>query len=260
MMSFKSSASVVLSVCLMAPAASWAAHPLITDDTGTQGKKKFQAEITNEWVRDQETGAGTTVKTAGWEAAVTLTAGVTESADLVVGIPYQSFTVKLDGMSVEEERGPGDASLDAKWRFHERNGLSLALKTGFSFPTGNEEKGLGTGKTGYRLFLIATNQAELLTLHANLGYTRNENNFDEERNLWHASTAAEYSIVEGVRAVADIALEKNADKTAERDIAVGLLGVIYSPAEDIDLDAGVRFGLNDYADDLALLAGVTVRF
>jgi len=37
-------------------------------------------------------------------------------------------------------------------RLFEKNGFSLAFKPGMSFPSGNEEKGLGTGKLGGHLF------------------------------------------------------------------------------------------------------------
>jgi len=33
---------------------SWAAHPLITDDTGTQGKGNFQLEFNGQYDRDKE--------------------------------------------------------------------------------------------------------------------------------------------------------------------------------------------------------------
>ena len=36
--------SLFVSIFMLVPAVAWGAHPLITDDTGTQGKGKFQVE------------------------------------------------------------------------------------------------------------------------------------------------------------------------------------------------------------------------
>jgi hypothetical protein len=247
-------------VLLVLPVSSWAAHPLITDDTGTQGTGKFQVEVNGEFARDKEVDAGIAVESTGAEIGVTLAAGVREDLDVVVGMPFVSYKVEAAGATIADEQGPGDVVLEAKWRLLEQGGLSLAVKPGITIPTGDEDKGLGTGKTGCHLFLIATREAEPVALHANLGYIRNENNAGEEEDLWHVSAAAEYSVVESTRLVGNIGMEKNPDPAADDDPAFGLLGVIYSPGENIDLDAGVKFGLNDAGDDLALLAGIAIRF
>jgi hypothetical protein len=46
----------ILIVCavLFVPGVSLAAHPLITDDAGTQGKGKFQLEVNGQYEHDEE--------------------------------------------------------------------------------------------------------------------------------------------------------------------------------------------------------------
>jgi hypothetical protein len=45
------------------PAISWAHHPLITDDSWTQGRGEYQLEINGQFDTDEETVGGMSVKT-----------------------------------------------------------------------------------------------------------------------------------------------------------------------------------------------------
>ena len=47
---------------LIAACPSWAAHPLITDDTGTQGKGKYQLELNGQYDWDEEEVEGVSIK------------------------------------------------------------------------------------------------------------------------------------------------------------------------------------------------------
>jgi len=135
---------------------SYAAHPLITDDTGTQGAGKSQIELNAEFTRDRETLNEVTTTETGWEVSPIISYGLVESVDMVVGLPYQWGKVKENGEVVEDEKGISDLSLELKWRFWEAEGLSFALKPGVTAPSGKEEKGLGTGKVGYSLTFITS--------------------------------------------------------------------------------------------------------
>ena len=95
-------------------ATSYAAHPLITDDTGTQGKGKFQLEVNGEYNYDKETEEGATTKETGGQTATTLSYGIVDSADLVLGIPYQWRRVKEDGAVVSNEDGFSDMTAGAQ--------------------------------------------------------------------------------------------------------------------------------------------------
>lgn len=247
-----------ISLCFAVPA--FAAHPLITDDPGTQGMGKFQLELNGESGFDRETVAGATVKTRGSELAASLSYGVTEDVDLVLGIPYQDYAVKEDGAMVAEERGPSDVAVEVKWRFLEKDGFALAVKPGVSLPTGDEKKGLGTGKTGYSAFLIASRELEPMTFLVNLGYIRNENTADEQAGLWHISAAALYRATDRLTIAANIGQETNTDTNADKDPVFALTGVIYAVSESFEVDLGVKAGLNDAETDMTYLAGIALRF
>jgi hypothetical protein len=136
-----------VSVCL--PATVWAAHPLVTDDAGTQGKGNFSFEVNGQYDHDKQSG----VTSTGGQTAAALTYGVTDTIDLAVGIPY--LWIKEDpDQSSPWENGFSDATVDVKLRLFEKDGLSFAIKPGLSFPTGDDDTGLGAGKIGYRFYMI----------------------------------------------------------------------------------------------------------
>ena len=239
---------------------AFAAHPLITDDTGTQGKGRYQVEINTQYDAEKETSAGVKVKETGGEAAAILAAGVSENADIVLGVPFVWGKAEVDGAEVSEESGLSDISLELKWRFYEKDGLSFALKPGITLPTGDDEKGLGSGKTAYGAFFITTKELKPVTLHMNLGYTRSENNADEREDIWHASLAGEFEATEKLSVVANVGVETNPDRASDTPPAFALAGIIYSVAENVNLDFGLKFGLNEPETDLTALAGVAVTF
>lgn len=252
--------SAVLSAVLMLHSIAWAAHPLITDDTGTQGQGKFQIEVSGQYDSNKETVGGVSTESTGSQVATTLSYGFTENMDIVLGIPYQWGKGKEDGMTVYDEKGIADMTVDLKWRFFEKDGLSLALKPGVRIPTGNEEKGLGAGRTGYHAFFIGSKEAAPWAFHVNVGYIGNENKADEEKNIWHASLATTYEVIKNLKVVGNVGIERNPDKAADKDPAFFIGGVIYSLSESLDIDVGVKYGLTAAETDWSLMAGMAFRF
>jgi hypothetical protein len=252
----------VVYALVLAPASAWAAHPLVTDDTGTQGWGKFQLEVNGQYDSDKETISGVTVKTAGGQMAGTLSYGFIDNADIIVGLPYQWTRTQNDGTVISSEHGVSDTTLEVKWRFYEKDGLSFAFKPGVSIPTGNDEKGLGSGKIGYSAFFITTREASPWAFHVNLGYKRNENtvDVDERKDIWHASVAGTCDVIKNLKAAANIGIERNPGKASDKAPAFVLAGVIYSINENIDIDFGLKTELNEAETDYSLLAGAAFRF
>jgi len=247
-------------IFLLTACPSWAAHPLITDDTGTQGKGKFQLELNGQYDWDSEDTENATVKSTGGQAAATLSYGVSDNVDLILSMPYLWGKAEVSEETVYDEKGFGDVTLETKLRLLEKNGFSLAFKPGLSFPTGNEEKGLGAGLVGGHIFLIASQELGSWAFHGNLGYIRNENNVDERRDIWHASLAATWEVIKNLKLAANIGIERNPDEDADNDPAFLIGGVIYSVKENFDVDFGGKFGLTKSETDFSLLAGLTFRF
>ena len=243
---------------------AFAKHPLITDDTGTQGKGRTQLEVTGEVGFDKEkddsSGKEATTESRESELRATLSYGLFENADLVLSAPYQWKKTEFDSATVSDVNGFADLSIEVKWQFFKKGGLSFAVKPGLTVPTGEKDKDLGTGRTGYTFFLIASKEKEPWELHANLGYKRNENDLDERKDIWHASLAGGWKMSEKLELVADIGAESNPDRETDTHPVFILGGIVYSVTENLDIDAGIKGGLNKAETDYAFLVGMTFRF
>jgi hypothetical protein len=252
--------AMVMLVVIFWSGWAFAAHPLITDDTGTQGKGKFLLEVNSEFNYDKERAEEITTKETGGEVATLLSYGITENIDIVLGLPYQWIKTEEDRETISNVDGISDMSLEAKLRFYEKDGFSFALKPGITFPTGNEKKDLGTGKVSYGIFFITTKEMKPWAFHLNLGYIRNKNKIDERTDIWHASLASEVEVIKDLKAVANIGIERNPERTSDGHPAFILGGLIYSVSENFDIDFGVKRGLNKPETGYAILVGIAFRF
>ena len=214
-------------IFLLLPILSQAAHPLITDDSGTQGKGKYQLEVNTEFGFDKETDNLVTAEATGAEVAAVVSYGIKDGIDVVLGLPYQWIEVKENGVVTTNADGISDLSLELKWRFFEKKTASFAVKPGLTVPAGDEEKGLGSGRAAYSPFFIATKPIGPMGLHLNLGYIRNENKVDEREDLWHALLAVETDISKKIKLVANIGMDSNPDKASDTDPAFILGGLSF---------------------------------
>lgn len=249
------SGSVVFFGILSFAAAAFASHPLITDDAGTMGTGKAQLELNGEYGHDKKDGIITTTT----EGAAALTYGITDSMDFVVGLPYLHFREK-DAEAILSEHGLSDTLVEMKWGFYENNGLSLALKPGLTLPTGDDGKGLSSGKATYSLFFITSKAMDPWAVHLNLGYVGNENTIEEKQDLWHASLASTVALTEQFTAVVNLGVESNPDPLAGADPVFLLAGFIYTLSDNFDLDCGIKYGFNNSETDYTVLAGITWKF
>jgi hypothetical protein len=244
-----------LSMTLIMTGAAFAAIPLITDDTGTQGGGNFQLELFGEYGHDRE-GIITT-KTS--DLSATLTYGIIETVDIILGIPYQAWSSD-NSESLAKGNGIADLSLEAKWRFYEKEGLSLALKPGFTIPTGDAEKGLGAGRPTYHLLFIATKQMKPWEFDMNVGYLYNENTVGERRNIWSVSFDGQVEVVKDLKLVFDVGVATNPDSSSNTPPAYILGGLIWSLRENLDIGLGVKGGLTRPETDISVRGGITWRF
>jgi len=247
--------SLMLLVLFSMVEAARAAHPLITDDAGTVGKGSVQIEMNYQYSYDKTQG----VKEEEHEIETVLTFGLIDPLDLVLTLPFLFTRTTEEGFRDREE-GIGDMSFEVKWRFYDADGLGLAFKPGISFPTGRENRGLGTGRVGASAFLIATQEWEPWAFHLNLGYIRNENKVDERKDLYHVSLAAEWEAAEWVKIVGNVGAEANTDRTSDTPAVFILGGLIFPVTEWLDLDVGIKGGLTRAEPDYSLMAGMCFHF
>jgi hypothetical protein len=250
---------------------AWAAHPFITDDTGTQGKGNWQLELQGDFVRGERTSNTGAVQQSSKVDAFTsvLSFGILENLDIQAGLTLQRQRTTENGAVTAESSGLADSAIELKWRFYDADNFSLALKPGVALPTGDEDEGLGTGRASWGVTLIGTYEAEPWTLLANVAYTRAryklpQDAADNRSNIWRVSGGVAYSVSGAMRLVGELGVRTNGSRDdtfpLDRTSQFAMLGVIYSPSKSIDLDTGYRKSLNDAEFDKAFLVGATFRW
>lgn len=238
-----------------AASAAHAAHPLVTDDSGTQGTSHWQFEANTDHTRVRDRAAGFTAWEREGNAA--LTYGLTETLDIAVNVPW----ARQSATDEPQVSGVGDTTVLAKWRFYDNQaqGFSLALRPEITLPSGSESKGLGNGRATAALTLIASQQWGDWTWLGNAGLAYNDNRVGDRKHLWALSTAVLYTVTPQLSLAADVGIARAAAPD-ERHEKYGLLGAIWHVNDDLDLDIGWRrsFGGSPVAHTVG--AGVTVRW
>jgi hypothetical protein len=258
---------------VVVPTAVRGAHPFLTDDTGTQGAGNWQLELLGQRDRLERVadpgGGPVQLNRRATLANPVLTRGLLDNLDLAVGLNYSRYRTSEDGIVTAEASGISDSTLELKWRFYERDGLSLALKPGIQLPTGDEDRGLGTGRTSWGANLIAAYDAKPWALFGNVAWFRQRFRLqaDEDANradLWRVSAGATYAASDRFRLAGELGVRTN---PARNDAFLpgssgrfAMLGAVYSPTDKIDLDVGLRKGLNDAEIDTTVLIGATFRW
>lgn len=248
--------TLVLSAALLLPATSgFCAHPLITEDTGTQGQGRWQLELTAEFGHEQTAGA----EDDSADFATVLAYGVRDNLDLLLTLPYSRTESMVAGVKATA-RGLGDLGLDAKWRFFAEDPLSVALKAGATFPSGDEAAGFGAGKSNYSVHLVTSFETGPWGFHIHLGHIGNRNVHGERDVIRHASLALAREVRDALRLVVDLGRFTATDRAFEETMKFLTLGAIYSLSDDFDLDIGLKRGLSDPETDTTLLLGMALRF
>ena len=261
------------SFCLLPSGPGWAAHPFVTDDTGTQGKGNWQLELQGDLLRSErtaDTGSGPVEQKRKLNAFIpVLSYGILDSLDIQFGLSHVRLRTTENGVVTEDESGMSDSTLEVKWRFLEAGAFSLAVKPGLLLPTGDEAKGLGTGSTSWGVALLATYDAEPWTFLGNVAYSRArfklpQDAADNQSDLWRVSGGLSYAVAGDVRLVGEAGLRRNESRndpyTPDKTSQFAMIGIIYSPSKNMDFDAGFRKNLNDAEFDSAFLVGATFRW
>jgi hypothetical protein len=237
---------------IVAGGAANAAPPLITEDTGTQGKGVSQLEFTVEMPREDRGGTSYD----GVEASLVLNYGLAENVDLQFILPYLRATEHTAGVRTQTE-GMLDARINVKWRFHEKDAFSLALMPGVIIPTGKE--GLSTERVNPGAMLIASYEPEPLALHADLGYRYLDNVLGLREDLYHASVSMHYTLQERLKLVADQSWENTLDPGPTGTVRYTTLGAIWVFAPGVGIGCGVKLGHGEFAIDRTYLCGMGLR-
>jgi hypothetical protein len=250
---------------LVLPGLSSAAHPLVSDDSGTVGVSVTEVEMTVDVARSESGGLllsrrRTRVPTASTVSDTillnaTITRGLAESLDMSFSLPYER--------TKDEERtvqGINDVALELKWRIFSAQKFSVAIKPQLFPATGNERRDLGNGKTSFGLMAIAAHETRHFTVMGNLGYMRNRNTVGARDDLWSLSTGVLWKPLPRWQFAADFSVYRNPDLEENRNPRFVILGVIFSPSDKLDFDFGLRKGLNPSEVIRGAGVGLTARW
>jgi len=254
---------VMLLVFLSLTGPVSATHPLITDDTGTQGKGAVLIESNINYLKDNEFRSSV--------IPLSITAGISKTMDVAVEFPY--LWLRPSAATGQPQSGFSDVNFKFKHRFYERGKKdgdqeqterSLAYQVAFSQPTGREDLGLGAGTMRWNARLLGSAEWEDTEVSANLGYDsegkalrRGNLVFDYAVSL---SVTAKYERPKPWEPVVELAVVRVKGMDGYERFASALAGIIYEPSERYYIDAGVRVGLNERSEDYALLAGFGYKF
>ncbi|MDR2925164.1 MAG: hypothetical protein LBU76_04340 [Azoarcus sp.] len=239
--------------------ASMALQPLITDDTGTQGSGGHQLEFSYSHDRTRSDGA---VERADFVPA-TYTYGLAETLDIYGGVAYGRIRA-----SGESASGFSNAVFGLKWRFFDSgdSGTSLALKPEVVLPVSQqrEEEGFGVGKTSGALTIILSQDVSFGSVHFNAGMGRDRCRHPENDSTnRHFSVAPIWDISERWKLALDVGFDQYRSNGETSRAKYGEIGVIFAPAENLELAAGFIRTLgsgNPKPTTSSVVAGVTWRF
>ncbi|MDN5280557.1 MAG: hypothetical protein PWR01_4522 [Clostridiales bacterium] len=194
---------------------------------------------------------------------------VTDDLEIVYTIPVIDYTIKSRILWTRDisESGAGDSSLAFKYRVFDNPKYQMrgAFGLGFKFPTGNDDKGLGTGKTDFEIYTAFSKNFEKIVAHLNLGYvmTGDPNTQfypDGLADKFYYNIGIEYPHTHNVTVMAEVSGEDWGAEGMKVDVIPGLR---YTPTENFALEVGVPIAVtNDqrYGYNYRLVLGLTTFF
>jgi hypothetical protein len=230
-------------------------HPLVTDDTGTQGAGGNQIELGYDYNRSTLNDA--TATSHGFP--VTYTRGITDGLDVFVGNTWSSSPTS----------GLSNFGVGAKWRFYENasSGLSLGVEPKVNLPVSPdaEQRGLGSSKTCYSTAFLVTQETSFGQLLANVSAGREDSGLladaDNRKNYYQLSVAPVWQATDKLKLALDLGVMTNSDSSQKYRMGFVEVGAIYSPNQSLDLSLGViRDVMDGPVQNTTVTSEVTWRF
>jgi hypothetical protein len=225
-----------------------AAHPLQTEDTGTQGTGNVEIE---NGLQRTRAGDGTVFL---YQPQISI--GVATTFDAIV---QPSWTrVDTDGPQGHAASGLGDTNADFKWRFLGSDPWSLAVRAGLALPTAQHGIGLPRDELAAHALLAATWDATPTQVFANLGMNHDPSRPRATTGI--VSAAVLQGIGDRFILTADGTLAQSPDASRHDWPGTLLGGAIWTLRPGLDIDAGWQTSFRLTPAAHTWLAGLTWRF
>lgn len=229
--------------------------PLVTDNTGVQGKGNGQIEISNGLGFYNEHRC---IKQSS-EITPVFTYGINNTNDIVISYPFVFSTI-IDDTGEIKTAGFSDINIEVKYLFYKNKKISFAAKPGISIPTGSFKDGFGSGKFSGSIFFISTLEFSSFFVNGNLGYLRNENKCGDALNIWHASIDVDYKLSDEFHFILNTGVEKDPDILATTNPVFGLLGLYYCINDNCEISLGYYHDFKKEETNHSFIYGLTLRF
>jgi hypothetical protein len=243
-------------LCCVA-AAALGQRSVNTDDAGTSGKGAVTLELGADYVKARD------VDDAAVEAVFQPYYGVVDWWDTSVVIPF----VSLSPAEGDGEAGIGDVSLWEKFKLLDEEAgapVGLAVLADVKLPTGDDEKGLGSGKTDVNGHVAVTKTLGPAAVHGNVGYTYvdlpREDEYaegEEPENSVDFGLAAAFDLAGKATAFAEVYgsyISDADDQPVNANVGVAV------PVGPVELDVHGDFGLTDATDEYIVGGGIAAGF
>lgn len=194
---------------------------------------------------------------------------VTDDLEMVLNIPIVDYTAKSREIWRRDlsESGVGDMELGFKYKVFDNSEYQMRGAVGavFKFPTGDDDKMLGTGKTDFEIFTAFSKNFEKIIGHLNLGYvmTGDPNNQfypDGLADKFYYSIGIEYPHTQNVTVMAEIAGEDWGSCGMKVE---AIPGIRYTPTENFAFEVAVPIAISNdqmWGYNYRLMCGLTTFF
>src|SRR6202000_828783 len=115
---------------ILTASTAYAGHPMLSEDTGTQGRGNTELELGYAWSRLDGTSS--------FLFQPQLSYGTSTTFDLIL----QPSWTRVSTPGLPQQKGLGDTNLDFKWRFYGSAPWSVGVRAGAELPTAQRELGL----------------------------------------------------------------------------------------------------------------------
>lgn len=194
---------------------------------------------------------------------------VTNDLEFAFMLPVTNYTIKSRILWTKDfrESGVGDSKFSFKYRVFDNPQYQMrgAFGLGFKFPTGSDQKGLGTGKTDFEVFTAFSKNFERIIAHLNLGYVMTgdpNTDFypDGLADMFYYNIGIEYPHNHNVTVMTEVNGQDWGGEGLKVDVVPGLR---YTPTDNFALEIGVPIAVtNDqrYGYNYRLTMGLTAFF
>lgn len=194
---------------------------------------------------------------------------LTDDLEFALCLPIVNYTIKSRILWTKDfrESGVGDSKLSFKYRVFDnpQHQMRGAFGVGFKFPTGSDEKGLGTGKTDFEVFTAFSKSYEKIIAHLNLGYvmTGDPNTQfypDGLADLFYYNVGVEFHHNQNVIIMAEVNGQDWGAEGLRIDVTPALR---YVPNENFALEIGFPISVTNeqrYGYNYRLIFGMSALF